>query len=107
MTAANNLISVRLTGGIDESDEKSGAGRVQVVQQLNDFACALWLSDVCYAFNPWAHVPGTSPPAFDHRLGVWFWPNSSFDLSLVDTSMNACTLKVRKLNNRVRGQVNQ
>ena len=107
MTAANNLISVRLTGGIDESDEKSGAGRVQVVQQLNDFACALWLSDVCYAFNPWAHVPGTSPPTFDHRLGVWFWPNSSFDLSLVDTSMNACTLKVRKLHNRVRGQVNQ
>ncbi|CAI5928612.1 unnamed protein product [Closterium sp. NIES-64] len=82
---------------------EANATFLRLLQQQGDYACALWVRNVCYAFNPLFHsVPVANHEIekimlreriTDRHVGVWFWKDPRYDLSRLNLSQNICTGK--------------
>ncbi|CAI7892964.1 unnamed protein product, partial [Closterium sp. NIES-54] len=87
----------------DSIPAESNATFLRLLQQQGDYACALWVHNVCYAFNPLFHsVPVANHEIekimlreriTDRHVGVWFWKDPRYDLSRLNLSENICTGK--------------
>ncbi|CAI5536627.1 unnamed protein product [Closterium sp. Naga37s-1] len=87
----------------DSIPAEANATFLRLLQQQGDYACALWVRNVCYAFNPLFHsVPVANHEIekimlreriTDRHVGVWFWKDPRYDLSRLNLSENICTGK--------------
>ncbi|CAI5527825.1 unnamed protein product [Closterium sp. Naga37s-1] len=87
----------------DSIPAEANATFLRLLQQQGDYACTLWVRNVCYAFNPLFHsVPVANHEIekimlreriTDRHVGVWFWKDPRYDLSRLNLSGNICTGK--------------
>ncbi|GJP29151.1 hypothetical protein CLOM_g11336 [Closterium sp. NIES-68] len=85
----------------DSIPADANATFLRLLQQQGDYACALWLHNACYAFNPLFHSVPVANHEFekimlreritDRHVGVWFWKDPRYDLSRLNLSENICT----------------